>query len=955
MTVDLLTLSIALSLANVLQCAALIGLALANRGRVGPVWWAAGMGVLAFGLLITTLRDVAKVPLVLHAVSNAMVGGGMLLLYHGVEQFFGDRGHLRRLLLIWLLILIANLLLASTGDMPPLRRILFSVVVAICSLLIGLRFLRESRPDFHSLVLFLAIVFFANGVFFALRGISSATEVNWLVVSPPWQTATYLIAIATTTLWTFGLILLVNRELVIGQRDALQQLEHVFGAQPDAVLLSRLTDGVFVKVNRSFTTISGYSAEEVLGKDGLTLNIWRSPEDRRHWVELMRRDGYCVGLEFQFRRRDGELRTCLLSSQTVMIRGVPHAISIIHDITERKQMEEALRRSDARYRLIAENATDVIWLLDTQTAQFTFFSPSVSKLIGYSATEALAFSFTDFLAPNSARHVQAALDDMLHEWDGDDLIAAPPWTAEIDLVHRDGRIVHAEIVTSFVRDEEGRLVVLGVARDITVRKQAEIELRLARQQAEAANRAKSTFLTNVSHELRTPLHAVLGFAQLLGRDSNLTATQREYLDIINRSGEHLLKLINDVLDLAKIEAGRYTYTAAPLDVRQLIADLQTLFRPRAAAKQLCFTVTCAPEIPPVIVSDEAKVRQILINLLSNAIKFTNHGMVQLRVELAQSTRMLFVVEDTGIGISPLDQPQLFRPFFQGQQSAPNANGVGLGLSISYELARLMGGDLTVYSEGVGCGARCTLALPLQTPNTAALVALPEKTPALQAVSLRAGQPIYRMLVADDQPASALLLVTLLHRLGFVVQSVADGQAALAVWRVWQPHMIWLDVRMPRVDGLAVARQIRDTCTHTPGLLRPFIVAMSAHVFGNAPSSVLEAGCDDFLVKPFREGDVVRLIEQHLHVQFEYAEPAAFTMPVTAIDEQGYYVEWRQALLQAAREANFRRLQALIAQIESDRPDDARQLHQWIESFDYQAIIVWAETLANVQPQSRVVL
>lgn len=952
MTVDLLTLSIALNLANVLQCAALIGLALANRGRAGPAWWAAGMGVLAFGLLITTVRDVANVPLVLHAVSNTLVGGGMLLLYHGVERFFGDRGHLRRLLLIWLLILIANLLLASTGDEPPLRRILFSVVVATCSVLIGLRFLRESHPDVHSIVLFLAIVFFANGVFFALRGIALATEVNWLVVSPSWQTATYLISIATTTLWTFGLILLVNRELVIEQRDALQQLEQVFLAQPDAVLLSRLTDGVFVKVNRGFTTISGYSAEEVLGKDGLTLKIWRSPEDRRYWVELMKRDGYCIGLEMKFRRRDGELRTCLLSSQTVLIRGVPHAISIIHDITERKQMEEALRRSDARYRLIAENTTDVIWLLDTQTARFTFFSPSISKLIGYSATEALAFAFTDFLTPDSARYAQAALNYMLHEWEGEDLIAAPPWTAEIDLVHRDGHIVHAEIITSFVRDEDHRLMVLGVARDITARKQAEIELRLARQQAEAANRAKSAFLANVSHELRTPLHAVLGFAQLLSRDGNLTAVQREYLDIINRSGEHLLKLINDVLDLTKIEAGRYTYTAAPLDVRQLITDLQTLFRPRAEAKQLHFTVTCDPAIPPVIVSDEAKVRQILINLLSNAIKFTDHGKVQLRVELAHATQLLFVVEDTGIGISPFDQPNLFRPFFQGQQASPDA-GAGLGLSISYELARLIGGDLSVYSEGVGRGARFTLALPLQTPNTA-LVALPEKTPALQAVRLQAGQPIYRMLVADDQPASALLLVTLLHRLGFVVQSVADGQAALDVWRVWQPHMIWLDVRMPRVDGLAVARHIRDTCAHTPGLLRPFIVAMSAHVFGDAPSTVLEAGCDDFIVKPFRESDVVRLIEQHLQVQFEYAEPVAFTMPVAAIDEQGYHSEWRQALLQAAREANFRRLQDLAAQIESDRPDDARRLRQWIETFDYQAVIGWIETLAASQAPSRVV-
>ncbi|MFN3374363.1 MAG: PAS domain S-box protein, partial [Chloroflexus sp.] len=301
MTVDLLTLSIALSLASVLQCAALIGLALANRGRAGLVWWAAGMGVLAFGLLITASRDVAEVPLVLHAVSNTLVGGGMLLLYHGVEQFFGDRNHLRRLLFIWLLILIANLLLAFTGDTPPLRRILFSVVVALCSVLIGLRFLRETRSEMRSVSLFLVAVFWGNGIFFALRGIVSATEANWLTVSPPWQTATYLISIAVTTLWTFGLILLVNRELVAEQREALQQLEQVFAAQPDAVLLSRLTDGAFVKVNRGFTTVSGYTAEEALGKDGVTLHIWRSPEDRRKWAALIQRDGYCTGVEFQFR------------------------------------------------------------------------------------------------------------------------------------------------------------------------------------------------------------------------------------------------------------------------------------------------------------------------------------------------------------------------------------------------------------------------------------------------------------------------------------------------------------------------------------------------------------------------------------------------------------------------------------------------------------------------------
>ncbi|MEF3275850.1 MAG: PAS domain S-box protein [Chloroflexus sp.] len=954
MDVDLLTLSIALSLANALQTAALTGLALTNRLRAGLWYWAIGMGVLTIGLILTTLRDVAAIPLVVHAISHTMVAGGMLLLYFGVERFYGERGHPEWLWLIALLLFVIYMELALTGDVPPLRRIIFSVVVAVCSFVIGLRFLRALRPDLRPIMQFLAGVFIFNGLFFALRGVTLATEENWLVVSPSWQTATYLISIATTTLWTFGLILLVHQELIVEQRETLQQLEHIFAAQPDAVLLSRLTDGVFVKVNRGFTLLSGYREEEALGKDGLTLNIWCSPEDRQRWITMMQRDGGCVSAEFQFRRRDGELRTCLLSSQMVTIRGIPHAISVIHDITERKQMEEALRASDARYRLITENATDVIWLLDTETRRFTFFSPSVSKLIGYSAAEALELSLTSFLTPDSARYVQSALTYMLHEWQGD-LTTAPPWTAEIDLIHRDGYIVHGEIVSAFVRDDRQRLMVLGVARDITARKQAEIELRLARQRAEAANRAKSVFLANISHELRTPLHAVLGFAQLLARDNHLTATQREYLEIINRSGEHLLRLINDVLDLAKIEAGRYSYMEAPLDVRQLIGDLQTLFRPRAEAKQLRFTVICTDEVPTIIVSDEAKLRQILINLLSNAIKFTNQGEVQLRVELASSQRILFIVTDTGIGISPLEQQQLFQPFFQGQQTTQEAAtpGAGLGLSISYELARLMNGDLSVYSEGIGHGARFMLALPLQTSITSPL-ALPAKPATRYPVGMRNGQPIYRMLVADDQPASALLLVALLRRLGFAVQSVADGQAALDVWRSWQPHLIWIDLRMPNLDGLAVARRISDACASEPGLLRLIIIVMSAQVFGDTLTHVLAAGGNGFLPKPFRDYDVVQLIEQHLAVEFEYADVPADVSVTTTLDGQAYPPEWRAALLQAAREANFRRLQELIAHIEPERPDDARQLRRWIDRFDYEAVINWLDQLPSSLSTDRVV-
>lgn len=496
-------------------------------------------------------------------------------------------------------------------------------------------------------------------------------------------------------------------------------------------------------------------------------------------------------------------------------------------------------------------------------------------------------------------------------------------------------------------------MVLGVARDITARKQTEIELRLARQQAEAANRAKSAFLANVSHELRTPLHAVLGFAQLMSRDDNLTATQHEYLAIINRNSEHLLHLINEVLDLAKIESGRYTYTPNPLDVRRLLADLQALFGPQAEAKQLQLIVTCEEQVPPMIVSDEAKIRHILINLLGNAIKFTHGGSVRLRAD-TDKQQMYFIVEDTGVGISPLEQPYLFRPFFQGKQTANASSdtGVGLGLSISYEFARLIGGDLSVYSAGEGQGARFTLTLPLRTPVTSSFV-LPAE-PVKRAIQVRADQPVYRMLVADDQPTHALLLISLLRRLGFAVQSVTDGEQALAVWREWQPHMIWLDLRMPQMDGLTVARQIRAICATEPGLLQPVIIALSAHVLGDTAASVLAAGCDEFLAKPFPEHEVVRLIEQHLNVQFEYASVVIREVPETAIHDQGYHPAWCQALRQAVQVAHFQRLQELVGMIEDQRPDDARQLRNWIETFDYEAVRQWLDRLVSSQTVDRVV-
>jgi len=328
--------------------------------------------------------------------------------------------------------------------------------------------------------------------------------------------------------------------------------------------------------------------------------------------------------------------------------------------------------------------------------------------------------------------------------------------------------------------------------------------------------------------------------------------------------------------------------------------------------------------------------------------------VKLQVERSQQ-QILFIVEDTGAGIPPLEQPYLFRPLFQGYQAVSNSSnrGAGLGLSISYELARVIGGNLSVYSAGEGCGARFTLTLPLRTPITTPL-ALPAQHERRRVIRVRADQPVYRMLVADDVSSSALLLVTLLHRLGFSVQSATDEQMLLTMWHSWQPHMIWLDVDRARINGLAVAQQIRTACDNEPGLMRPVIITLSANVLSDTPATAIESGCDEFIAKPFREYDVIRIVEQYLHVQFDEVVPQMTTLPNGVGDDCGYDREWCLAVRQAAVEAHFSRLQQLITDIESARPDDARRLWHWLETFNYQALIEWVDAiLASQARDSRV--
>jgi signal transduction histidine kinase/ligand-binding sensor domain-containing protein/FixJ family two-component response regulator len=390
-------------------------------------------------------------------------------------------------------------------------------------------------------------------------------------------------------------------------------------------------------------------------------------------------------------------------------------------------------------------------------------------------------------------------------------------------------------------------------------------------QAIEASQAKSLFLAHMSHELRTPLNAVIGFAQLMNRSDSLGEAERHDLAIIRRSGEHLLGLINDVLSLAKIEAGKLELHETPYDPRKLLRTVLSMVEMRAASRGLTLALSVDDGFPRAVVGDEGKLRQVLINLLGNAIKFTDSGGITLRAQWSEATsRGLFEVEDTGRGIAPEEIGKLFAAFSQTETGRMTEDGTGLGLFIARRIVRLMGGDLAVMSQpGRGTTFRFDVRLA-PAPEE------PDAGERLRVVTLDATERRRRVLVVDDDDDSRRLLARLLGTVGFDVREARTGEEAVGLWSEWQPRIVWVDLRMPGMGGTETVGSIRaiergrgDAVTATT------IVAVSASTFDEERKEILASGCDDFVAKPYQESTVFDVMRRLLGLRFVYeAAPAS---------------------------------------------------------------------------------
>ena len=639
---------------------------------------------------------------------------------------------------------------------------------------------------------------------------------------------------------------------------------------------------------------------------------------------------------------------------------VNYAINTVQDISARKCMEmqlQAMQRQrieslETRLRDLAANIPGIVvqwYIRRNEERGYYYISPRCQEFWGISAEQLLEDWRLIPVHPDDH-----ALGKEYLEWSE---APYPEFNIEWRSLSLHGEIRWWHLIAKPSQINPDEIIFNGIHIDITDRKRAEEQLQKTMQEAEqaklsaeTANHAKSEFLANMSHELRTPLNAILGFTQVLARDSSMADSHQESLKIIDHSGRHLLDLVNDLLDMSRIEANSLSLNEANCDLYRLLTHLEDMLRGRASSKNLEFLFSWESSLPRYITTDERKLRQILINLLNNAIKFTDNGSVALIIKHetvlapASSNRqspeadihLFFEVRDSGTGITKSDLDKIFKPFVQLDDELPAKEGSGLGLFISRRFVQLMGGDIQVDSS---LGQGSIFSFDILAKQATEIVA--DKTSSHRVIGLADNQPDYRILIVDDNREHRLLLCKLLEPIGFKVRMAASGSVALEIYQRWSPHLIWMDMRMPAMNGFETTRQIR--AMQSEGKLS--IIALTASTFSDRRTLMLQAGCDDFVLKPFDENDIFNTMAKHLGARYIFAESDSENInivPPAPAPETLVFADlpcsWIDELQQAAHQLDAEQISELAQRIAPEQAVLAQSLQALLNDFRFDVII-----------------
>ncbi|MBF2066956.1 MAG: response regulator [Calothrix sp. C42_A2020_038] len=605
------------------------------------------------------------------------------------------------------------------------------------------------------------------------------------------------------------------------------------------------------------------------------------------------------------------------------------------EINQRKQVEIQRSESENQYRLFFEQAPVGITQM-APSGKFLQVNRKFCEILGYLESELLDLNLQEIILSEYLNLYQTSIDKLYRGEDAN-------CSFEACVQSKDNQIKWIEINLSLVFDAHRQLqYIIGVFQNVRLSKQAEAELKQALLNAENANRAKSLFLARMSHELRTPLNSILGFTQVIYR-STCGQTQSKYLDIINRNGQHLLGLINDVLEISKIEAGKIKLNNTNFDLYNLLDELKVSMSPLAVSKHLTLIFTQAKNVPQYINADERKLRQVLLNLLSNAIKFTSKGTVTLYVTLGNEqpenlniSFLHFEVSDTGIGIAVEEIDNLFEAFAQSSTIEQTQQGTGLGLSLSRSFIQLMGGEIKIEST-VGEGSVFSFDIPVRVQQIQV-----EEIMRSKPIKLAPGQPNFRILIVDDSWEHRHLLAQLLIPLGFAVQEAINGEQGIDLWHSWQPHLIFMDMQMPLLDGYQATQKIKALVQEKRQATK--IIALTASALEEERVKIFSAGCDDFQSKPFQAEEIFDKIATHLGVVYidenHNQSLVSHSQPVrlTKQDLEVMPYQWQQSLYIAACECSDERILQLLSHIPQEHATLASALHQLVNNFHFDQIM-----------------
>ena len=636
----------------------------------------------------------------------------------------------------------------------------------------------------------------------------------------------------------------VNAEQALKESE--ERFRKMFEETTIGIAFADVQTSRFIRVNPALRQMLGYKESELLG---LTVADISHPEENLKNDELLtesiNRQSSSFSMEKRYIRKDGEIIWGNLTASIIYHEdGRPrYRFGMVENITDRKRAEAALKQSEAEKALILNTTQEMIAYYRYPDLTIAWANRSAVEGTGSDEKE-LESKHCYELWQNRIEPCEDC--PVLTTYD-----SGRPMTAE--KTSPDGKVW---LIRTYPAIEDGRVTgVIELGLDITDRKRAEMEIVAARRAAEAASRAKSDFISNMSHELRTPLNAILGYGQLLSRDPGLTETHRDQIATIRRSGDHLLTLINDILDISRIEAEKTAIDPGPTALKALVANIVEMMGLRAARKRIDLTTWIDPAVPAFVMADDKRLRQVLLNLLSNAVKFTHKGSVRLTVRRSGG-RISFQVADTGVGIPDDQQEMIFESFTQLGNILNKEEGTGLGLAISRKLARMMGGDITVKSTvGVGSVFSFEVALPRADggPESEWLTDGPVKVVSRSGASLKA-------LIVDDKSMDRRVMGDLLKAMGIEVREVAGGEAALDQILAFWPDVVLLDWVLPEgMSGDAVAREIRKMIPENG----PAIIVVTGKADDGIEAAAREVGADDCLIKPVRMNDLQKALEAHL--------------------------------------------------------------------------------------------